>query len=318
MAITDIHALDHLAWELDNPSTRTSMHLYTKWAPIDVTLTTTNVAEDLFTADLEEPIVNLVTNPSMETGTTPPTGYTAVGAVITKSGTVARSGTNSMSIDPANAVIGEGAYWETEELSGFSNDRNSQLTLNANVYLQDNTDTGNTARIEIRSADGLTTYATGNEITLSSSWQRSHAFYPIPGNGVAYRVYIVTSSAASDAVFYADDLMVSLQRGNTARTYCDGAQGLYYEWVGTAHASRSVRRRGLVAIRAYNLHFSHASYIAFDHTASSTLGRLVTAGADIWQDKLHFNRISFINEISGETPRITGEVFGVHNLKSDK
>ena len=318
MPITDLHALDHLAWELDNPSTRTSMHLITKWAPVDVTLASSNTAQNLFTADLTEPIVNLVTNPSMETGTTPPTGYVATGATVTKSSTVTRSATNSMSIDPANSATGEGAYWLTETISGLSNDPNSKMTLNANVYLQDNANGNAKVRIEIRSADGTTTHAVGNEITLTNAWQRSHAFFPIPGNGAAYTIYIVTSDAASNAVFYADDLMVSLQRDSAAKPYCDGAQGLYYEWIGTANASRSVRRRGLVAIRGYNLYVSHGTYLAYDQTASSTLGRLVRAGTDISQDRLHFNSISMINSVSGETPRIYGEILGVHNLKSDR
>ena len=317
MPITDIHALDALAWELDNPSTRTSMHLITKWAPVDVTLSVAGTAEDLFTADIEPPIVNLVTNPSMETGT-PPIGYTAVGATLLQSNTVARSGTESLSIDPDNSVAGEGAYWTTEDLSGRSSDSNSQLTMSASVYLQDNVNGSETARIEIRSADGLTTHTTGNEITLTNAWQRSSAFFPLPVPGVVYRIYIVTSTAASDPIFYADDLMVAIQRSSAAPTYCDGDVGLNYEWVGTAHASRSVKRWGLVAIRAYNLYVTHATYLAFDHTASSSVGRLVRADSDIWQDKLHFNRISFINEIAAEQPRIYGEILGVHNLKSDK
>ena len=318
MPITDLHALDHLAWELDNPSTRTSMHLITKWAPVDVTLGSAGTAQSLFTADLTEPIVNLVTNPAMETGTTPPTGYTAVGAAVVKNATVARSSSNSMRIDPANSATGEGAYWETETISGLSNDPNGKMTLNANVYLQDNANGSAKVRIEIRSADGTTTHAVGNEITLTNAWQRSHAFFPIPGNGAAYRIYIVTSDAASDAIFYADDLMVSLQRDSSARTYCDGEQGLHYEWLGTAHASRSIRRRGLVAIRGYNLYVTHNAYLAYDRVATATVGRLVKAASYISQDRLHFNSISFLNGESGETPRIYGEILGVHNLKSDR
>ena len=318
MPITDLHALDHLAWELDNPSTRTSLHLITKWAPVDVTLGSAGTAQNLFTADLTEPIVNLVTNPAMESGSTPPTGYTAVGATVVKTSTVARSSSNSMRIDPANSATGEGAYWETETISGLSNDPNSQMTLNANVYLQDNANGSAKVRIEIRSADGTTTHAVGNEITLTNSWQRSHAFFPLPGNGAAYRIYIVTSDAASDAIFYADDLMVSLQRDNVARDYCDGEQGLNYEWVGAAHASRSIRRRGLVAIRGYNLYVTHNAYLAYDRVATASVGRLVKAASYISQDKLHFNSISFLNGESGETPRIYGEILGVHNLKSDR
>ena len=314
MPIVDINAMGALAWELDNPSTRVSMHLITKWAPIDVTLSTPGTAETLFTADTEPPIVNLITNPSMETGT-PPTGYTASGATLLQSATTARSGTNSLSIDPDNSVAGEGAYWTTDEMAGHP-DPGKWATLVASIYLEDNVDVGRTARIEIRNEDGTTTHATGNEITLTSSWQRSTAFFPLPATGATYRIYIVTSTSASDEVFFADDFMLSLQRDQVDRAYCDGDVGLNYEWVGTAHASRSVKRHGLVAIRAFNLHTTLDARVAFNHTASASLGVYMPAGSDWWQDKVHFNDISFINDISGQQPRIGGSVLGVHTTKS--
>lgn len=308
----DISADDWLGWEIDG-STRVNTHLWTKWAPVDVTLTTAGTAQDLFTTSTELPVVNLVTNPSMETGT-PPTGYTAVGATLTQSATVARSGTYSLSIDPDNSAAGEGAYWATDDVSGKGLDINNRRYLTVSVYLQDNTDTGRTARVEIRDSTGATTHSSGNEITLSSSWQRSVASFQLPVEGAAYRIYIVTSSAASDEVFYADDFMIQLQHDSTVRTYCDGDQGLNYEWDGTANASVSRRRGGLVAVRGYNLSVTRNTLIAFDHTASSTVGRRVIAGTDFWNDQaIHVrSNISMINEIAGELPRVYGEILGVH------
>jgi hypothetical protein len=297
-------------WELD-PSTRQSVHLFTKWAPVNVTLSSSNTAENFFTAASHQPTVNLVTNPSMETAD-PPTGYTAVGATIARSATVARSVTNSLSIDPDNSAAGEGAYWTTESIGSVRLDGSSALYLVASAYFQDNADSGNTARLEIRDSSG-TLLSAGNELTLSSSWQRSQASYQVPPSGAQYRIYLVTSSSASDPIFYVDDLQVELQMNTTPTAYCDGTQGVYYEWDGTAHASVSRRRFGLVSVRSYDLYVTHDSYVALDHTASSTLGMYVPAGT-------HFSppggivasNLSFINVVSGETPTIRGGIWGVH------
>jgi hypothetical protein len=308
----DLHAenSNYLGWELD-PSTRQNTHIWTKWAPVDVTLTTAGTAQTLFSASTERPTVNIATNPSFETGT-PPTGYTAVGATLAQSSTVAYTATNSMSVDPDNSAAGEGFYWDTPVLAGRA-DSNNAFWLVASAYFQDNADVGRTARIEIRDAAGTTTHISGNEITLSSSWQRSIAAFQLPIAGVAYRIYFVTSTSASDEVFYVDGFQLELKHSSTATTYCDGAQGLNYEWDSTAHASTSRRRIGLVSIRGYHLYVTRNCYLAFDHTASSTLGRRILAGTDIWTDfPIEADSISFINENSGELPRIFGEILGVH------
>lgn len=305
-----LSGLDWINWEVD-PSTRTSVHVWTKWVPVDVTLATPGTAENLFQVSPGEPTINLVTNPSFETGD-PPTGYTAVGSTLARSATVANSGTYSLSITPDNAAVGEGGYWTTDDSFAGGPDNSERLYLVASVYLQDNVDSGDDARIVITDADG-TTLANGDTITLSSSWQRSTAFYPLSTTGQQYRVYIVTVTQHG-TVFYADDLQVEIRQSNTASTYCDGAQGLNYFWDGTAHASMSRRRRGLSTIRGYTLHNTRNLYIAFDHTASSTLGEYKRAGTDFWGDHPLdvFDRISFINELAGEQPRLYGQIWGVH------
>jgi hypothetical protein len=302
-----------LFWE-DNPSTRQSSHLWTKWSPVDVTLAVAGTAENLFSRNTEVPTVNIATNPSMETGTTPPTSYTAVGATVTKSATVANSGTNSMSIDPDNSVAGEGAYFITPSLSGHSPDPNQLFNLVASAYFQDNADSSNTVNIEIKDTTGVTTHASGTELTLTSSWQRTTAMFQLPNTGAIYRIYFVTSTSASDPVFYVDDFQLELSKSSVASTYCDGAQGINYEWDGTAHASTSRRRLGLVSIRGYKLYTTHDCYVSLDNTASSTTGELVKAGTSFWTDfPIEANYISILNAVSGETPRVYGSIYGVHS-----
>lgn len=300
-------------WEID-PSTRESLHIWTKWSPVDATLATAGTAQDLFTIPTLLPTVNLITNPSMETAD-PPTGFTASGATIARSATVARTGTNSLRITPNNAAIGEGAYWTTDLLANQRDPSNNSRILVVSAYFRDNAASGNTARIQIRSADGVTINANGNTVTFAAAatWYRSTAFFPLTNIGAAYRIYFVTA-AQHGTVFYVDSAQEELLISSVATDYCDGSLGNTYEWEGTANASRSRRKQGLLVIRGYSLYVTRNCYLAFDSTAASTNGRFIRAGTDLWNHyPIHIQtNISFINEIAGETPRIYGTVEGVH------
>lgn len=302
-------------WETD-PSTRVSTSLWTDWSPVDVTLTTPGTAQNLYSIAPKIPTVNLITNPSMETGT-PPTGYTLVGSTLAQSATVARTGTNSLRITPNNAAAGEGAYWATQAIGSSNPDK--QLYLVASAYFNDNAGSGNGVRVIIADSTGAT-LATGNTVTLAANWTgRSTASFRITGTaGAVYRVYFVTVTQFG-TVYYVDDAQIELLEQNTATDYCDGAQGIDYEWQGTAHASMSRRHRGIVAVRGYNLSTTRNCYISYDHTASSTTGRRVQAGTDFWNDhSINIkDRISIINELAGEQPRVFGEVLGVHFERMD-
>lgn len=302
--------LDWDTLEVD-PSTRTSVALWTKYLPADVTLTTPQTAQNLISISNIRPTRNIATNPSFETGA-PPTGYTASGAALSQSAVVARNGTNSMLINPDNAAAGEGFYWTTPVLGGHG-DGITYVVVSA--YFNDNAGSGNGARIIIANTAG-TALSTGNTVTLAASWQRSFAALQLTPAGAAYRIYGVTATQ-HDTNFYADGFQVEIFRGGgTPTDYCDGSLGLNYEWEGTAHASTSIRRGGLVAVRGFDLHFTRDTYISFDRTASTTDGGSIfmRAGTD-WSPEhpIHFNdNISFINSISGEQPRVWGAVWGMH------
>jgi hypothetical protein len=295
-----------------SPSTRTSTSLWTKYAPIDVTLTTAGTAQDLYAVTSDgEPGVNIATNPSFET-TNPPAGFTAAGATLTRVTTVVRSGTYSISINPDNSAASEGFYWTTPSLASGV-DKSNQLYLVASLYFHDNAGSSNNARIEIRDSAGTTTHATGNTVTLAAAWARSTCRFPLVQTAAEYRIYGVTVTQ-HNTTFFGDSLQVEIRQGSNATDYFDGANTMNTEWFGTSHASESRRRRGLAAIRGFSLHFSRDTYVAFDNTASSTTGAFFRAGSDWASDHpMHIiKNVSFINANAGETPRVTGIMHGVH------
>ena len=86
-------------WEID-PSTRTSVHVWNKYVPIDTNVGTTAV--DLLTVSRGEPAVNLVKNPSIEHATI--SEFTASGSAISQSSAQAATGSNSLLVNPANSA----------------------------------------------------------------------------------------------------------------------------------------------------------------------------------------------------------------------
>ena len=177
MITSDYDARNWHSWELE-PSTRQSVALLTKFYPIDKTLAAAGTAEDLITVSPGLPTVNIITNPSCETGN-PPTGYTAVrSATLAQDATYYLYGTKSLKITPPNVARGEGAYWNLGDCPhnlpiGISaNFRRGAAGANdARVELVASTITGYSAYTNVR-------LVVGNTVTLSGSWQRSQLFSP--------------------------------------------------------------------------------------------------------------------------------------------
>lgn len=312
--VTSIHNRDnHQAWEI-TPSTRQSYHVWNKYAPVDVTLTTAGTAQNLINiATVDDPTINIATNPSFETGT-PPTGYTAVGSALAQSAAVtARNGSFSLEINPDNAANGEGAYWASPSLGG-TGDANSQLYLVASAFFRDAAGSGDDVRVAIRDTSG-TLITAGNTLDLTTTFTRSFAAAALNPTSAVYRVYFETA-AQHNTTFYVDSFQAEVSRQSHPTAYCDGSLGLNYEWLasGTAHASVSRRRKGVFIIRGFSLHFTRDTYIAFDHTATSSTGIYMRAGSD-WTNPfpVHIQRnISFLNVNTGELPRVWGTVWGLH------
>ena len=108
---------EYLFSEHELRTVRESVATPVKFAPVNKTLATTNTAEDLITLESNSPpAMNLVTNPSIETAGTPPSGFTAVGSAATRVTTTPRTGTYSMQVNTDNSAAGEGAYFEVSDI----------------------------------------------------------------------------------------------------------------------------------------------------------------------------------------------------------
>ena len=320
-----------MTWERDNykdwelhPDVRTSTHVFTKWAPVNVILDTPGTAQDLFVVDRTTPTVNMVPNPSFENGINDiMDGTPQTNATIAEDTANARSGSRSLSVQlRENDHVGSGVYLMTDQLgAGGSADLSTAWYMTASTYFNNLGDTSE-HRLEIRSEDGETILASSAGATTDDAWERVSATIRLTTKGENYRVYFVlvsTTNAATHDVAV-DDVQIEIHRGDSGLTnYCDGDQGNHYEWFGTPHNSVSRRRIGLVSIRGFQLHASYGCYIALDQIASPDLGTYIPANGD-WNMVEHpidvRRKISFINTIDGEQPRITGAIWGTHVLLS--
>ena len=291
------------SWEID-PSTRTSVHVWNKYIPIDVAVGTSAV--ELVTVSRGEPSVNIVANPSIEHATI--TEYTALGSAISQSSAQAASGSNSLLVNPNNAAAGEGFYW-AHTFAGHT----EGTYIVAQCEVRGASASGD-VKLAIYNSSGEVLSA-GEAVNLSTSFQRLTFKYLIPDRVAAeYRVAVV-SATQHNINFYVDKIQVEQRRDGVARVYVDGAQGLNYEWFGTAHLSSSRRRPGVGVVRGFKLTNGHSSqtvYIALDATASAATGVLLKAG-DTWETNWPIDVRTNISALaSGASTQVYGVAYGVH------
>lgn len=291
--------------DVNSPSTRESTSLWTKWVNIDKTLAAAGTAENLFSVSSLLPTVNMVTNPSFETGS-PPTGFTASGSSLSKVGSNARTSTNCIQIDPDNSASAEGFYWASPSVGGLNN------YLVASIYLRRASGAGDDARIVIADSSGIT-LVNGNTVTLSTTYTRSVVSYALPVDSASYRIYVVSVTQHNTNIL-ADDIQVEFRKDGQATDFVDPlTPNVDSHWLDTANASMSYRNRPLRKIRGWNLHFSHDTYVSLDRTATSAAGIFILAGttwSPDWPVEA-LSRMSFLNATGVETPRVRGVIWGV-------
>ena len=291
------------SWEID-PSTRQSVHTWNKYVPVDVSVGTTAV--DLLTVSRGTPSVNLVLNPSIESATI--SEFTVIGSAISQSSAQAATGSNSLLVNPANAAAGEGVYW-AHTFAGHT--EGTHIVASCEVR---GASASGDVRIEVQNSSGTTLLA-GTTTNLSTAFQQLTISYQIPERTAAeYRVAVV-SVAQHNIDFYVDKIQVEQRRDGTNQVYVDGAQGINYEWTGTANLSVSRRRPGISVVRGFKLKNGHGSqtvYIALDNTASATTGVLLKAG-ETWETPWPLDVRTNISALaSGSSTQVYGVVYGVH------
>ena len=273
MAIPDnLDAAHWHGWEID-PSTRTSVHPYTKYVPFFGAVGTNgNFTPDggsartsLITVDTADPAHNLVTNPRIEDADI--TMFTATGSAITRSTAQQAIGAASILVNPDNAAAGEGVYWATSVIPG---NIQTPRFLTASCEVR-GASAASAVKISIQDASGVEV-ATSAAHNLTTSFARISVSYPVPfvNNPVAYRVAVVTTTN-HNINFHVDKVMVEANTTGVANTYVDGAvdrtsSGQHYEWVGTANASASRVRAGIRVIRGIRIRNDSANplYVGID------------------------------------------------------
>ena len=291
------------AWEVD-PSTRTSVHAFTKYAPITVTLSTT--AADVFTIDRGVPSVNMVRNPSIELDAL--TEFTASGAAISQSSAQAATGSNSLLVNPANSAAGEGFYYTTPNIVGHP--EGSHLVTSVEVR---GASASGDVRLVIQNSSG-TELATSATLNLTAGFVKLSTSAFVARPAATYRVAVL-SVAQHNIDFYVDKIHAEVRQDSTIPDYVDGAQGINYEWTGTANASESKRRAGMSVMRGLRIKNDHASiavYVAFDQTASATTGFQI-AGGEVFETVWPIDFRTRISAVAASgTPAIHGVVWGIH------
>ena len=293
-----------------------------RFVPIDLTLSTTNTAQDLITTSPSQPAYNLVENPHMGGAAgPPPAGWTASGATVTRVTTTPRVGSYSMSIATANAATSEGAYYEVTGIPpGY---------YSLSIYLRRTG--GGTAYVRA-SSDGGTTFTNGNVVTMANNWNgRSVVTHRVSTTQSTLRLYVVTNTQ-QNITFLADSAQIEpawavvMGSGTSVRDpnppqsnvteVVDPLSERFSRWLGTVDASASVREPGLNEIHHLSVYASHATYLDFDRTVAirtaTPLGYHLAAGIDYRLDihKIIKENVSFVNVTGSETPRVIGYAMG--------
>jgi hypothetical protein len=302
---------DWAGWEVD-PSTRSSVHAYTKYDILIDASVANDAVTTIFTCDRGTPSVNLVANPRVEHATI--SEFTADGSAISRSTDQAATGAASLLVNPTNSAAAEGFYWTTPGMSG--NAHNGEVWLTAQCEVRGASASGD-AEIVIQDSSG-TDIVAGSSVSLSTAFQALQVKYKLPITGSAsYRVK-VRSKTQHNINFYVDKIHVEQRFGDSNfADYVDGAQGLNYEWEGTADLSPSKRRAGISVIRGFTLRNASSTaadivYVGLDVDAAAGTGIPVYGGETFttnWP-------IDFRNKITvtaaQNTPPIHGVVWGIH------
>tara|TARA_R110000796_G_scaffold156472_1_gene273260 strand:+ start:1037 stop:1972 length:936 start_codon:yes stop_codon:yes gene_type:complete len=302
---------DWAGWEVD-PSTRSSVHAYTKYDILIDASVANDAVTTVFTCDRGIPSVNLVANPRVEHATI--SEFTADGSAISRSTDQAATGAASLLVNPTNSAAAEGFYWATPGMAGNAHDGEAWLVAQCEVR---GASASGDAEIVIQDSSG-TDLIVGSSVSLSTAFQAIKVKYKLPITGTAaYRVK-VRSKTQHNINWYTDKIHVEQRFGDSNYAdYVDGAQGLNYEWEGTADLSPSKRRAGISVIRGFSLRNASGTaadivYVGLDVDAAAGTGIPIYGGETFTTNWPIDFRSKITVRAAQNTPAIHGVVWGIH------
>ena len=322
-----------IEWEVD-PSTRSSVHLWTKYVPITGGSVGTTAA-DLFTVSPGIPAVNLLKNPSFQNadlteyteigvGTAPPDAGGRItyasdnqvaddisgvdgGTHVAKVTAAGNSANNSNGFYSAHTLASAGQYGSTVQFSAYVRGTESGPA--------------GTVKLQIRDSNDVVLEESAAH-TLTNDFARiSVGYYITRGSPVAIQCAVVAASvwALNSKPYYVDAMMVENRADGQLTDYVDGGQaistgGASYEWLGTADLSPSKRRKGISRVRGFKIKNDHGSqdlYLAIDGTATTSSIHLKRG--ETFETNWPIEASTNISAIaSGGSTTCHGIVWGVH------
>ncbi len=181
---------------------------------------------------LPPPIINLIQNPSVESGVQAPNGgYYGPPAVIDS--TTAVAGTQSVEVTTNSTTYPQGYIWTASNVLPNTN-------YVCSVYLMGTP--GSVVNVAGRVTDTTGAYVGEGYgwklITLTSSWQRVSVSFTSPANTGSIYIQYHLNSAASGINIWGDAAMCT--QGTTLYDYADGSYTMAgWSWTGTANNSTS-------------------------------------------------------------------------------
>ena len=332
-------------WEVD-PSTRSSVHLWTKYVSATKAISQ-NAVTTVLVANKGTAAVNLAGNPSFEN--TDITAYTAQGtnvAITRQTYASAAASKPSGANDPdgmlatlrmmktggntaaaSGNTAGDGWYYSTHARNIH---RDSVTNLSASVYVRQGSNTGGTVRMTVRNDSTGALVATGDtSATLSTAWQRISVAYPkaasAASEGVKIHIETVTgwdaSGATTGAVFF-DMFQVEVKESSVISDYVDGHQpsssGAVYEWLDAADGTAR-RKIGLSRIRGVRItneasNAAHVLYVGIDDAnPTATSGIKIGAGETFETNHPIDAGSVYVLEPNQAANNIRGVIWGVPN-----
>ena len=332
-------------WEVD-PSTRSSVHLWTKYVTATKSVAQNGVTTVLV-ADKGTPAVNLAGNSSFEG--TDITGYTAQGtnvAITRQTYASAAASKPAGANDPdgmlatlrlqktggntaaaSGNTAGDGWYFAT---NAYNIHNDTVTNLVSSVYVRQGASTGGTVRMTVRNASTGALVATGDtSATLSTTWQRLQVSYAKTSgaSNEAVQIHIETvtgwdaSSVTAGALFF-DMFQVELKEASRTSDYVDGHQpnsnGAAYEWTNGVN-SGSRKRMGLSRIRGIRItneasNAAHVLYLGIDDSnPTATTGIKIGAGETFETNHPIDAESVYVLEPNAAANNIRGVIWGVPN-----
>ena len=334
--MSSLRAEDWTSWEID-PSTRSSVHLWTKYIGVAQQDIGTSAVTLIDTANRGVPAVNLASNPNIENADI--SMYNKTGGANVTLARVAYSGeaisalasptgvAYGLKVTRATAVTAtaaDGFYVSTGQLGGGGR---YGTAIEASVYVAKSGSAAANVEMAIQTSAGVD-IVTGSSVTLTTTFQRISVAYHIPvGTAADYRIQVRptgTMWANDSTAWYADMFMYELREQNGHSAYVDGHQplsgtGERYVWDGAADLSASRKHAGMTHVRGIkiiNQETYHATNniltVAFDDVAVDGQG-IPVAGGDTFETNwpIEANSVSIIASSASTTMR--GYIWGVHS-----